>query len=210
MAPMCHVRGTFTRSILAKLDEPVRKKTRNIRFGGLEPRVIAAAAAGGLTVSAWIRRVVERALSDRAASEQPLPPTSRHTECEDKNVHKGRRRCVLRLPATDFARWRNEALEHDLALTRYIELQMSVTPARNHRIAAAMEVARRATIELAAVGRNLNQLARSWNTYPGQSTARERALLAKHCSDVERFSTQLSHFIAELNTKQGPRPRRLA
>ncbi len=178
-------------------------RTRKIRLGGLEPQVAAAATVSGMTVSAFVRQAIAGALQGRLrkpAEEGRLSPS-------DQADAAKRRRCVLRVNADDLDRWKAEAFEHELALTRYIELQMSVTPERNHRIAATVDVVRRATVELAAVGRNLNQLARSWNTYPGQSSARERALLAQHCADVDRLSAQLSHLAADLNVKRGARRR---
>lgn len=186
---------------MAANDALAVSRTRNIRFGRLEPRLVSAAATSGMTISEWVRQAIARALHEGSSAADLRPRAGDWTS----EPPKLRRRCVLRVSNENFERWQAEACEHELALTRYIELQMSVTPARNHRIATAVEVARRATVELAAVGRNLNQLARSWNTYPGQSSARERELLAGHCSAVDRLSAQLSRLVAELNTQQGPR-----
>lgn len=178
-------------------------KTRNIRFGTLEPHVAATAARSGMTISAWVRQAIAATLHER-----PDNSVTRQASSAIRASDAGeRRRCVLRMSAADLERWKAEALEHELALTRYIELQMSVTPERNHRIAAVLNDVRRATVELAAVGRNLNQLARSWNTYPGKSSAREREQLAQHCADVDRLSAQLSHLVADMNARRGARRR---
>lgn len=179
-------------------------RKRNIRLGGWEPHVVAAATRSGMTISAWVRQAIAGKLQESLS--KPAEE-GRLRGFDPKPNSSKRHRCVLRVNGADLDRWKSEALEHELALTRYIELQMSVTPDRSHRIATAVEVVRRANVELAALGRNLNQLARSWNTYPGQSSARERALLLQHCADVDRLSAQFSHLTAELSARRGVRRR---
>ena len=179
--------------------EPVRRRgrTRNVRLGTLEAAIEAAAARAGMTVSAWMRQALQAAL-----------PGSTDGAVAGASVDRApgaRRRVVLRTSAADAERWQREAAEHALSLARYVELQMSVTPDQARRVAAAAETVRAALIEIAAVGRNLNQLARSWNTYPGQSSAGERKALAAACANVDQLCARVSALVGELEVRQGRR-----
>jgi hypothetical protein len=178
---------------------PARRqsRTRNVRLGDLESAIAAAAARAGMTVSAWMRQALRAALPSSAA-----PSAGRTLPAADPGA---KRRLVLRTTAANVLRWQREADDHGLSLARYVELQMSVTPERGRRVAAAAETVRAALIEVAAVGRNLNQLARSWNTYPGQSTASERRSLAGSCAEVDQFCARLSVLVGELEVQQGRR-----
>lgn len=179
--------------------EPVRPRgrTRNVRLGTLEAAIEAAAGRSGMTVSAWMRQALQAALPGSAGGGVAAAPVDR--------APGGRRRVVLRTTAAEAERWQREAAEHALSLARYVELQMSVTPDQARRVAAAAETVRAALIEIAAVGRNLNQLARSWNTYPGQSSAGERKALAAACANVEQFCARVSALVGDLEVRQGRR-----
>lgn len=179
--------------------EPVRRRgrTRNVRLGTLEAAIEAAAARAGMTVSAWMRQALQAALPGSADGAVAGASVDR--------APGARRRVVLRTSAADAERWQREAAEHALSLARYVELQMSVTPDQARRVAAAAETVRAALIEIAAVGRNLNQLARSWNTYPGQSSAGERKALAAACANVDQLCARVSALVGELEVRQGRR-----
>ena len=174
-----------------------RGRTRNVRLGTLEAAIEAAAGRAGMTVSAWMRQALQAAL--------PGSPGGAAAGASADRAPGERRRVVLRTTAADAERWQREAAEHALSLTRYVELQMSVTPEQARRVAAAAETVRAALIEIAAVGRNLNQLARSWNTYPGQSSAGERRALAAACANVDQFCARVSTLVGELEARQGRR-----
>lgn len=179
--------------------EPPRtsSRTRNVRLGALEASVEDAARSAGITVSAWMRQAIEAALpgSNPVPTPEVLPPADTTP----------RRRFVLRTTASNAVRWQQEAKAHALSLAKYIELQMSVTPDQAHRVAAAGETVRAALIEIAAIGRNLNQMARSWNTYPGQSTAAERKALAETGEKLDRVCARVSALVGELEVRQGRR-----
>ena len=180
--------------------KPPPSRTRNVRLGDLEARIEAEARRAGATVSAWMRQALSAALPPVEAA-----PTPAAASFESAPAPEARRRVVLRASAAEVDRWEREAAAHALTLNRYLVLQMSVTPESGRRIAAAAETVRASLVELAAIGRNLNQLARSWNTYPGQSTAAERAALAAGCAKVDRMCERLSTLVGELEAKQGRR-----
>jgi hypothetical protein len=88
---------------------------------------------------------------------------------------------------------------------------MSVTGDRGSRIATAVETLGVSSVQIARIGRNLNQIARSINTMPGQSTAVQRRELSETCQAVDAFSDQVSEVCDALNLKLGRRrARRIA
>jgi hypothetical protein len=161
----------------------------------LKLEVDAAAAAAGVSASEWHRQAAVTALGRRPAAA---------VSSEDPST-TGERRLHLRAPASDVARWESEALEHGLNLSRYIRLQMSVTPERGRRVAAAVEVLGTASVEIARIGRNLNQIARSLNTFPGQTTTIQRATLSETCKAVSTFADQVTDVCTALNLRLGRR-----
>ncbi len=166
---------------LLELDEPVR----------------AAAAAAGMSVSEWIRQAIRRGLANEDGADK-----APHKQADDA----GRtRRLTLRADEASVRRWQREALEHSLSLTRYLDLQMSVTPERARRIAEVAATVRASLVQVSSIGRNLNQLARSWNTYPGQSTAVERQRLAELCEKVDDFCDRASRLTGEFEKQHGRR-----
>lgn len=182
----------------ARSELPVRK--RNVRLvSNLEVRLDAAAAAAGVSANAWICRAIEKSLGAGVAPAPAHAPASQVAEVTgDRRVH-------LRAPAADVSRWEAEALEYGLTLNRYVQLQMSVTPQRGRRVAEAVEILGAASVEMARIGRNLNQVARSVNTMPGQTTALQRRTLMETCTAVDVFADQITAVCSALNLKLGRR-----
>ena len=182
-------------------------RTRNVRLADLSEPATAAAANSGMTVSEWIRRAVAESLKRPMQGTVPDMGPSTGPSTSPSTGTGSKHRLVLRMPAADLARWRTEAQQHGLSLNQYIVLQMSVTGDAARRIAVAVETLRGSTVALAAVGRNLNQITRSWNTYPGQSTAGERALLAQACAATNAHRSAAARLLADLGEIAKPRRR---
>lgn len=168
----------------------------------LKARVAERAAEAGLTTSEWIRQAIA------AAAEAPVGAGgARVLERPEQELASGGvgRRVSLRAPAAEVSRWELEAAEHGLNLARYLRLQMSVTGERGRRVSTAVETLGAASVQIARIGRNLNQIARSINTMPGQSTAVQRRELSETCRAVDAFSDQVSEVCDALNLKLGRR-----
>ena len=173
-------------------------RKRNLRLSAeLEASVDQAAAASGLASSEWIRRAIANGLSQ--GGKEPAGAAGLASAPSDG----GERRVSLRVPSSELARWESEALEHGLNLNRYIRLQMSVTTDRGRRVAAAVEVLGTASVEIARIGRNLNQIARSLNTFPGQTTTIQRGTLMEACKAVATFADQVTDVCTALNLRLG-------
>ena len=166
----------------------------------LKAQAESQAATAGLTTSEWIRRALASAASPAHGAVLDRPPVP-------ERQGDGERRVSIRAPREDVARWEAEALLHGLNLTRYVRLQMSVTPEQGQRVATAVEALRHASVELARVGRNLNQISRNLNAFPGQSTPAQRESLAKACSDVGAFCDDVTAVCGALHLQLGRRRR---
>jgi hypothetical protein len=73
------------------------------------------------------------------------------------------------------------------------------------RVATAVEVLGTASVEIAGIGRNLNQIAPGLNTFPGQTTAIQRAALMETCKAVAAFADQITNVCTALNIRLGRR-----
>ena len=170
----------------------------------LKSRAAERAAAAGLSTSEWIRQAIAAAADGPAATASKAPSATLAPDPSGVSG-PGDRRVSLRAPASEVARWETEASEHGLNLARYVCLQMSVTGDRGRRVATAVETLGAASVQIARIGRNLNQIARSINTMPGQSTAVQRRELSETCRAVDAFSDQVSAVCDALNLKLGRR-----
>jgi len=168
-----------------------RKRTVSLPLP-IDRAAAAAAQSAGVTVSEWIAVVAASALpvSDALPSDSPEGGSTQ--------------RLHLRVPRTELCRWRAEARSLGLSLNRYLAMQMSFTIDEQRRITTAVQTLRDANSAVAALGRNLNQLARSWNTYPGQSTAAERKRLADCCDRVDAFSERVAALVALIGRRFRP------
>jgi predicted DNA binding CopG/RHH family protein len=168
----------------------------------LKALVAERAAEAGLSTSEWIRRAIA------SAAEAPVGAAgapAHERRAQEPASDGADRRVSLRAPASEVARWELEAAEHGLNLARYLRLQMGVTGERGRRVATAVETLGAASVQIARIGRNLNQIARSINTMPGQSTAVQRRGLSDTCRAVDAFSDQVSEVCDALNLKLGRR-----
>lgn len=181
-------------------------RKRNLRLSAeLEQCVDAAAAAAGLASAEWTRRAIVAALPDAGAAGAGGGSSQAAEGNEIVDAGTWVRRIGLRVPVAEAARWEAEAAEHGLNLTRYVRLQMSVTPDQARRVATAVETLGGASVHIARIGRNLNQIARSINTMPGQTTAIQRRELSETCKAVDLFSDQITEVCGALNMTLGRR-----
>lgn len=164
----------------------------------LKLEIDTAAEAAGLSSSEWLRQAAKASLRHRGAAAHQAAPEAGQPAVGDRRLH-------LRASACDISRWETEALEHGLTLNRYVQLQMSVTPERGRRVAKAVEILGTASVQVARIGRNLNQVARSVNIMPGQTTVSQRRMLMETCAAVDVFADQITAVCEALNRKLGRR-----
>lgn len=168
-------------------------KPTTVRLLELESRAQAAARGAGLALADWIRRAIAQALPaevEQGDGSRDMGDTVRLT---------------VRVRASDLERWREEAAAQTLSLNRYIATELRVTGEARQRVAHAIDVLAREAAAFAAVGRHLNQIARSLNAFPGQLSESERTVLSQLCGDVARHRASSSALVSELRATSGTR-----
>jgi mobilization protein NikA len=173
---------------------------------GLREPLLEEAKSQGVTASELARRIIAASLNARA---DPIPLRS---AVNSKNG--AIRRMSLRLSSAESAALAKLAQEAGLSRSAYLstlltrsEIGTDVVGARQfgpvHR--ELVDALVKSNSELAAIGRNLNQVARSLNTWPGKTTAAERKVLAVSTAAVQAHLDVASALVLSLRP---PRARR--
>ena len=180
------------------------RQVLSVDVGELRHPIETRAAAEGLRPGPWIRRLVTQALSD-APSDGPtrLATGTEPSRRDPADLVKFTARLTT-AQATVLAR---RAAQAGLSRTEFLarllmdELPI-VAPMDGHLSAALIDH----NHQLVALGRNLNQIARNLNAYPGRMTASERDFIVAVTRTTREHVERMARFLAEQPSRR-PRPR---
>lgn len=184
-----------------------------VDLGALKPRLQARSAAAGMTASAWARDAVLRRLEDSGDGEAQRP---------DADVNAGAAADTPRAPGV-YRAWfdAQQAAKLDLIVARtgrrsrikalhaLLDGVPIGAPASAANLAQAVQALARSNHELVAVGRNLNQVARSLNAYPGRTTTAERMAIERALATVRGHLEDAARVVAELRPQLKTQPKEL-
>lgn len=203
---------------VAAAAKPSKTRTTllTVELGALKAPVLARSAATGVRPSEWVRQALQRALEgpEEAAEVDGRVTGALVAGDEPVGVVSGRGPGVYRawfdaaqtakldlIVARTGRRSRVKALH---ALLDGVQLGAEASAAN---LGDAVQALARSNHELVAVGRNLNQVAKSLNAYPGKTTTADRmaievvlATLRGHLDDAARLVTELRPLV---KTKPG-------
>lgn len=164
-----------------------RRQTTTIDLGALRPRVTERCAASGEKASTWIRGLIERELdlAPRSPAREIAPGNAYRPWLDEARVAR-----LDQLVGEGRFRSRATALR---ALIDGVDVS-----AGGRDLGSAVDALGRSTSELAALGRNLNQVARSLNAFPGRTTPVERAIVAETCRSVEHHLDVAARLMAQV------------
>lgn len=167
----------------------------------LKAQVERFAEARGERPSSWLRRLVERELSSPAQpASPPDTPEALATEASPTIV-----KTTLRIEALALARLAQQAAEEGVTRGRWIERRVLNQTAAVAVAPGDVEALSRSTYELAGIGRNLNQIAKSLNTHPGLTTRAERQAISEAVELARSHVDLASGFVASLGPARRPR-----
>lgn len=182
-----------------------------VDMGALKEQLEQHAERVGQKPGPWARRVLADALAVAGASpgdSQPSVPESR------------REAGTLKKFTGAFTAAGREALKRDakaagVSQAEYLERLLLAPPAG----AAAMlrpevlDALTESTRQVLAIGRNLNQIARTLNAYPGQMTRADRTLILRAAEVAEEHVARMYELLGEWRTTRRHRaaqqPRRI-
>jgi len=170
---------------------------------GLKAVVLDRAREQHLTASEWARRAIGGALNARSQ-----PVRARHAVNAKGGCFV---RISVRLGASDAASLARLAEHEGLSKTGYlldligqavagadIFADSERVPGRRELMAALVK----SNSELAAIGRNLNQVARSLNSWPGRTTAADRDAIAATIAAVTAHLGAASSVLEALSPRR--------
>ena len=157
------------------------------------------------TLSAFIVPVIAEALQ---------APTPSHRVRELKAGKAGRRKVSVFLDEASHDRLRAKAKDSGLTLSRYMASvaesdrlpEVASTKLSPEALAAFVQ----SNYELRAIGRNINQIAHSLNTFPGKITSSERAQLDDLSRRLDEHVRCVARALATLNPPKRSRRERAA
>lgn len=174
-----------------------RRSILSVDLGGLKEPLEARSAATGVKPSAWVREALQRALAGSGdASAVPADP---------RGVDAGRGPGVYRawfdadqtakldlIVARTGRRSRIKALH---ALLDGVQLGAEASAVN---VADAVQALARSNHELVAVGRNLNQVAKTLNAFPGKTTVADRMAIERVLATARGHLEVAARLVAEL------------
>jgi hypothetical protein len=174
----------------------------------LKKRLVAAAHAAGTTPSALARRGIAEALRDAAQEHRAHAVVDKPGEPFVEIRVKVRRSDAARLAAAARAAGMTRSAYLSAATVELAERSpapAAAVPILAIEAAGAMrEALVKSNAGLAPIGRNLNQVARALNTYPGPMSSADRQNLAEV---AQRVSEHLELVSEVLNAIRAPRIR---
>ena len=202
---------------------PTPRATTNVDLGPLKPAVASASAAAGQRPSDWIRAAIQARLNaaeltdaaDAAdAADAPAPPepdaaTERHAYRAWLDARKTAK--LDQLVQLSGRRSRSAVLGAliegvDLGIADVIGGNDGNDGNSNATLADATQALTRSNHELVACGRNLNQVAKSLNTYPGKTTVADRMAIEQAAKAVQAHLPRAARLVADLLPLVTPRP----
>jgi hypothetical protein len=166
-----------------------KQQLLTVDLKGLKPLVLEAAHCANQRPSAWAREVIARALDAVA----PKPAATAAANLTNHHAPK----LTLRLAGADHERLGQLAQAEGVTRSQWLlhrlrQPNAAVIP-KEH-----IDVLVKSNYELAGLGRNLNQVARSLNAYPGRTTAAEREAIAKAVAAVRAHLEVAANIIESL------------
>lgn len=153
---MGHICGLMNATQFLKTRVPVETKAL----------IRAAAEREYVTESIWFRRAIEHALlAQSGASASPPPPRFQDRRRQDSDKHGSKARLYVRLRPDDRLLLRDRAAARGMPSATYVSVLVrahlrNLTPMPKEELVAL----KRSVAELGAIGRNLNQIARTANS----------------------------------------------
>jgi hypothetical protein len=153
----------------------------------LKPRLLEAAAAAGDRPSAWARNALAKALGLPA----PMPAAAAAPNHRDAGAAK----VTLRIPREDHAALGELAQREGLSRSDWLRhrIRQPAAPAVQPELVQALA---QSSYQLAGIGRNLNQVARSLNARPGTSTRGDRAAIDAAIAAIRAHLAQAEQVVA--------------
>lgn len=178
------------------VEKPRRRAIASVDLGDLKAEVTQRCAAASQTPSTWLRALIQRELaSDPTRPPKPLPRPRRAVTyrpwLEAELVDK-----LDRLCATSGFRSRTAAVRAVLDGVN--------VGAGGGGLGEAVTALSLSNHQLVALGRNLNQVARSLNAYPGKTTVADRQALERTGTAIRAHLEQASRLLAELRPMLKP------
>lgn len=166
-----------------------KQQLLTVDLKGLKPLVLEAAHRANQRPSVWAREAIAGALS--AAPPKPLAaPAANLTNYSAPKL-------TLRLAATDHQRLGELATAEGVSRSQWL-LHRVRQPNAPVIPREQIDVLVRSNYELSGVGRNLNQVARSLNAYPGKTTAAEREAVVQAVAAVRAHLERAASIIGSL------------
>lgn len=189
---------------------PKPRATLNVDLGALREAVEARSAAAGVKPSAWVRQALQEALArpqGGAATgddtgERGVPPLADQAQGVDASRGKGVYRAwfdaeqTAKLDLVVARTGRRSRIKALHALLDGVQLEPAGASAVN--LVAAVGALTRSNYEMVGIGRNLNQLAKNLNAYPGKTTAADRSAIERVLAMTRGHVEQAARLVAEL------------
>lgn len=175
----------------------VRRSTLNVDLGPLRAAVDAASRQAEVKPSAWVRQAVQRAL-DGSGEGFAMPAGKQET---DPDRGEGVYRAWFDADQTtklDLIVARTGRRSRIKALHALLDGVQVGAEASAANLADAVEALARSNHELVAVGRNLNQVAKSLNAFPGKTSVADRMAIERVLATTRGHLEVAARVVAEL------------
>ena len=180
---------------------PKPRATAHIDLGPLKGAIAAQSAAQRMTPSAWIRETLAARLAtqDRAALDAQAQPSADPTADPTPDYQALFTRAeAAKLDAIVVSTGRRSRIAVLRALLDGVDLgtQGQAPSTTGATLFDATEALRSSNFALVPVGRNLNQVAKSLNAYPGRTSTAERMTIEQTVSAVSKHLDRAARLIA--------------
>ncbi|HSW15715.1 MAG TPA: hypothetical protein VLJ86_00700 [Ramlibacter sp.] len=176
-----------------------RRATINVDLGVLKAAVEARSAAAGVKPSAWIRDAIQARLEaadgpSEAAGDAPIGVPGKVYRPDLDS------RAVAKLDELRMSSGRRTRLGVLKALIDGVDLGVAKGAAAPgvRNLSDAVQELIQSNHQLVAVGRNLNQVAKSLNLYPGRATTADRLVIERAVEVVGQHLEVASKLLAEV------------
>ncbi len=185
------------------------RATLNVDLGPLREAVEARSAAAGVKASAWVRQALQEALARpqgaAVTDHEPgvaTPPAAAGPQGVDASRGPGVYRAwfdaeqTAKLDQVVARTGRRSRIKALHALLDGVQLEPAGASAVD--LVSAVGALTRSNHELVAIGRNLNQLTKNLNAYPGKTTAADRSAIERVLAMTRGHVEQAARLVAEL------------
>lgn len=172
-----------------------RRAIASVDLGELKLQAEQRSAAAGLTLSAWLRPLVQRALTDHE-------PTGEPSASPSTAMPEGPARRLWMDP--DLAAQVDAMCQAGGFRTRVALLRALLAGHRGttsdvaSHLGDAITQLTTSNFQLVGLGRNLNQIAKSLNTYPGKTTLAERRAIEQAVETIRAHLELSARVVGDL------------